>query len=209
MSWFHFFDRQRHLKAKAAAGIDAFCQAHLALWEESLAGYLRASDEGFPVLFVPYELLLQYPVEILSNLLRWLGARNDPVTVERAVSNMQFRKLQEMEARTYHNGSARNHPDKQFMKQRVVEAPGLLNDDAFFFRRGCKGSGRAELKSSTMDIIQERTAFLLEQANARVLAQQSLEGRPASPKTTQILKDAASQNRRSKPLPTVVKLQKV
>ena len=51
------------------------------------------------MLFIPYELLLQYPTEILSNLLRWLGARHDATTVERAVSNMQFSKLQALEAR--------------------------------------------------------------------------------------------------------------
>ena len=149
VSLFHYHDRQKHLKSKAAAGIDAFCLAFLPSWEDNLAGYLRAADEGFPVLFVPYELLLQYPAEILSSLLRWLGARHDGATVERAVSNMQFSKLQ------------------------AVEARGLFNDEAFFFRQGCKGSGRAELQPSTLDIIQERTAHLMERANARVLIQQS------------------------------------
>jgi hypothetical protein len=183
VSLFHFYDHQRQLKSKTAAGIDAFCRANLASWEDSLSSYLRAADEGFPVLFIPYELLLQYPTEILSNLLRWLGARHDAATVERAVSNMQFSKLQALEVRD------------RF-------------DEAFFFRRGCKGSGRAELQPSTIDIIQERTVRLMEQANARVLMQQSFQGAPASSKTQQIRRDAAFQNRQSKRLPSAVRLSK-
>jgi hypothetical protein len=184
VSLFHYYDRQKHSKFKAAAGIDAFCQAYLPSWKENLASYLRAADEGFPVLFVPYELLLQYPTEILSNLLRWLGARHDGAVVERAVSNMRFSKLQAVEARNrYH-------------------------EDAFFFRRGCKGSGRSELQPSTMDRIQERTLHLLERANGRVLNQQSLQVNPASSKTAQIRRDTAFHNRQSTILPPVARLQK-
>jgi hypothetical protein len=183
VSLFHFYDCQKHTRAETVAGIDAFCRTWLPVWEENLASYLRAADEGFPVLFVPYELLLQYPTEILSNLLRWLGARHDGATVERAVNNMQFSKLQAMECRS------------------------LFNEEAVFFRRGCRGSGRLELQESTMDIIQEKTARLLEQANARVMIQQS-KGSPASPKTEQVRRDAAFQNRQSKRLPAVARLQK-
>jgi hypothetical protein len=49
----------------------------------------------------------------------------------------------------------------------------------------------------------------MEQANARVLIQQSFQGNPASSKTEKIRRDAAFQNRQSKRLPPVVKLQKV
>ncbi len=184
VSFFHFCDSQGQWTAKVTAGIDAFCLAHLPSWQESLAGYLRASDNGFPVMFVPYDLLLQYPTEILSSLLRWLGARHDVPTVERAVSNMQFAKLQAMEARN------------------------PFTEEATFFRRGCKGTGRAELQPATMDAILGRTARLMEQANTRVLIQQSFQGIPASPKTEQIRRDAAYQNRQSKRLPPVAKLEK-
>lgn len=184
VSLFHLYDRQEESKAKTAAGIDAFCRDYLPKWRDNLDSYLRAADEGFPVLFVPYELLLQYPAEILGNLLRWLGARHDGATVERAISNMQFSKLQAVETRR------------------------LFNEEAFFFRRGCKGSGRAELQESTMNLILEKTAHLMEQANARVLAQQSLQGSPASPKTVRICRDAAFQNRQSRRLPAVAKVQK-
>ena len=185
VSLFHYHQRDKQLKAGTAAGIDEFCLAALPGWEENLAGYLRAAEEGFPVLFIPYELLLQYPAEILGNLLRWLGARHEATTVERAVSNMQFSKLQAVEARS------------------------LFNEEAAFFRQGCKGSGRAELQPSTVDIIQEKTASLLEQANARVLIQQSLPGYPATSKTAQIRWRAAFHNRPSQILPTVAKLQKI
>jgi hypothetical protein len=182
VSLFHFYGHHKQSNFKAAAGVDAFCRANLALWEENMASYLRAEEEGYPVLFVPYELVLQYPAEILSHLLRWLGVRHDGATVERAVSNMQFSKMREVEVRS------------------------LSNEEAFFFRRGCKGSGRAELQPATMDIIQERTAHLMEQANARVLMQQSLQRNPVSSKTTQIRRDAAFQNRQSRRLPPVAKL---
>jgi len=182
VSLYDHYNHDKHSKRKTAAGIDAFCRTSLPLWEENLASYLRAAEEGFPVLFVPYELVLQYPAEILGNILRWLGARHDGATVERAVSNMQFSKMQEVEVRS------------------------LSNEEAFFFRRGCKGSGRAELQPSTMDLIEERTARMMEQANTRVLLQQSLQRNAASPKTTQIRRDAAFQNRQSRRLPPVAKL---
>jgi hypothetical protein len=185
VSLFHLYDHTPYLKAKTAAGIDAFCRAWLPLWTNNLDSYLRAAEEGFPVLFVPYELLLQYPAEILGHLLRWLGARYDGPTVERAVSNMQFSKLQAVEARS------------------------LADEEAFFFRRGCKGAGRAELQESTMRLIEEGTAPLMERANARVLTQQSLHANPASSKTAQIRRDTALGNRQSKRLPVIPRLQQI
>jgi len=182
VSLFHYYDHQEHWKFKTAVGMDAFCQANLALWEENMASYLRAAREGYPVLFVPYELVLQYPAEILSRLLRWLGARHDGATVERAVSNMQFSKLREVEVRT------------------------LSDEEAVFFRRGRKGSGRAELQPATMAIIQEKTLRLMEEANTRVLLQQSPQRDPVSSKTAQIRPDAAFENRQSRRLPPVPRL---
>jgi len=136
------------------------------------------------VFFVPYELLLQYPTEILSNLLRWLGNPHDSVTVDRAVSNMQFNKLQALEARS------------------------AFNEEVVFFRRGCKGTGRAELQAATMEQIQERASDLLARANNRVLLQQSLQRDPAPSKTCQIRWRAAMDYKRSKGLPSVPSLQK-
>jgi hypothetical protein len=59
-----------------------------------------------------------------------------------------------------------------------------------------------------MNHILEKTAHLMEQANARVMAQQALLGTPMSPKTSQIRRDAAFQNRQSRRLPVVPKVQK-
>jgi hypothetical protein len=184
VSLYHFFAAQRQFKAQTTDGIDAFCLTWLAQWEENLGGYLRAAEEGFPVLFVPYELVLQYPAEIVGRLLHWLGVEHEGKMVERAVSNMQFSKLQALEAST------------------------RTNEEVFFFRRGCQGSGRSELQETTMNIIQERTAHLMEQAHARVLMQQA-QGRPASSKTTRIRRDAAFQNQHAKPVSPATKLQKV
>jgi hypothetical protein len=187
VSLFHFYAKYKQLRNRTSAGIDAFCLAQLPAWEAHLADYLRAADEGTAVFFLPYELLLQYPTEILSNLLRWLGNRHDGATVGRAVSNMQFNKLQAVEARS------------QF------------NEEVFFFRRGCKGSGAAELQAPTMTQIQERTAEIISHVNNRVLLQQSLQRNPAPTKTCQIRWKAAIQYGHPKPsksLPTVATLQR-
>jgi len=185
VSFYHYHAERKHLKSKAGGGIDAFCLAHLPAWEENMASYLRAADEGIPVLFVPYELLLQYPGEILSNLLRWLGARHDGATVERAISNMQFNKLQAIEARE------------------------AFHEEALSFRRGRRGSGQTELQAATLAEIQNRTAHLLEQAHSRAMMQQALERNPASSKTGRIRMAAALQNKQFKPLHPLPKLQRM
>lgn len=184
VSLYHFYEGYKYMKPRIAGGIDAFCLGQLAGWEAHLASYLGAADEGLEVFFVPYELLLQYPTEILSNLLRWLGNPHDSVTVDRAVSNMQFNKLQALEARS------------------------AFNEEVVFFRRGCKGTGRAELQAATMEQIQERASDLLARANNRVLLQQSLQRDPAPSKTCQIRWRAAMDYKRSKGLPSVPSLQK-
>jgi hypothetical protein len=206
VSLFHYYDCQKHLRYKTAIGMDAFCRDYLPVWAENLDSYLRAAEEGFPVLFVPYELLLQYPAEILSNLLRWLGARHDGATVERAVSNMQFSKLHAVENRSVSDDAAFQALPRECAS--LAASRGAFKEEAFFFRRGCKGSGRSELQESTMNLILERTAHLMEQANTRVLTQQSLPGTSASPKTAQIRRDAAFQNRQSRRLPAEARVQK-
>jgi len=206
VSLFHYYDCQKHLRYKTAAGIDAFCREYLPVWAENLDGYLRAAEEGFQVLFVPYELLLQYPAEILSKLLRWLGARHDGATVERAVSNMQFSKLHAVEDRSVSDEAAFRALPRECAS--FAASRGTFKEEAFFFRRGCKGSGRAELQESTMNLILDRTAHLMEQANARVLTQQSLQGTPASTKTAQIRRNAAFLNRESRRLPAAPRVQK-
>jgi len=196
VSLYHYFARQKHLKAKTACGIDAFCLGRLGDWENNISSYLRAADEGAAVLFVPYELLLQYPVEILSNLLHWLGLRHDPLEVQRAVSNMEFNKLQAVEARNLIKEEA--HP--LFASWKI--------DPFAYFRLGGKGSVQAELRASTVEQIQERTAGLVTRANSRVLGQQSLQRNPAPSETRQIRWQAAMQSKPSKGLPSVPSLHR-
>jgi Sulfotransferase domain len=184
VSLFHFYEGHNHHKHKTVGGLDAFCLEHLPAWEAHMESYLTAAEEGLGVFFVPYELLLQYPTEILSNLLRWLGNDHDRATVDRAVSNMQFSKLQALEAR-------------DTFKEEVV-----------FFRRGCRGTGQAELQPSTMETIQERGTSLLARANNRVLQQQSLQRNPTSTKTSQIRWQAAIDYKKTKATPIVPSLQR-
>jgi hypothetical protein len=184
VSLFHFYEGYKYLKPRTVGGIDAFCLAQLPAWEAHLASYLAAAEEGLGVFFVPYELLLQYPTEILSNLLRWLGNKHDRAKVDRAVSNMQFSKLQALEARD------------------------AFNEEVVFFRRGCKGTGQAELQASTMEKIQARATDLLSRANNRVLQQQSLQRNPAPTKTCQIRWQTAIDYKKPREVPAVPNLQR-
>jgi hypothetical protein len=191
VSLYHYFARQEHLKPKTACGIDAFCMGWLDGWENNISSYLRAAEEGAAVLFVPYELLLQYPVEVLGNLLHWLGVRHDNAEVQRAVSNMEFNKLQAVEARNL----VKEEAHSMFSSWKI--------DPFAYFRLGGKGSGRAELQPATVEQILEKTEQLVTRANFRVLEQQSLQRNPASSKTRQIRWQAAMQSKQSKGLPSV------
>jgi hypothetical protein len=196
VSLFHYFARQKHLKAKTACGIDAFCVGRLGDWEHNISSYLRAADEGAAVSFVPYELLLQYPVEILGNLLHWLGVGHDNQKVQRAVSNMEFNKLQAVEARN-------------LIKEEAHSLFSSWKIDPFaYFRLGGKGSGRAELQAPTVRQIQEKTEELVARANNRVLRQEPFQGGPAPSETLQIRWRAAMQSKQPNGLPSLAGLRR-
>jgi len=128
---------------------------------ENITSYMRAADDGFPVFFVSYEQMLEKPAIVLTHLLRWLDVQHDSQIVQRAVSNMRFCNMQAME--------------KQENK-----TPYPADENALFFRRGCSGSGRADLQESTLREIQERTAPLLKEANHRQMIQSSELPSPAT-----------------------------
>jgi hypothetical protein len=139
-----------------ASGIDAYCRAEIPTWMDHMSSYFRAADRGFPVFFVSYESMLQKPDAILGEMLRWLDVPHDGEMIERAVSNMQFAKLQKMER-----------------QEQTTADTGSGNE--FFFRRGRSGAGRTELQESTLQEIGQRTAALVEEARQRSL-KQSQEG---------------------------------
>src|ERR1700722_924134 len=97
VSFYHLCLGDVSLRGRTAHGLDAFCQSAVARWVENISSHFRAADDGFPVYFVSYEQLLEKPAIVLGNALRWLGLPDDIQMVERAVSNMQFEKLQAME----------------------------------------------------------------------------------------------------------------
>jgi hypothetical protein len=150
VSLFHYYDRHRHFRGQSASGADAFCQARLADWQNNLSSYLRASEEGVPIFFVNYERLLKESARVLAEILRWLDIGHDGAMVRRAVLNMQFSKLRELELRE------------------------VLNEQSLSFRRGASGGGQAELHPSTVRAIHRKTADLMEQANRRLLKQQPI-----------------------------------
>jgi hypothetical protein len=154
VSFYHLCGREAYLRSRASEGIDAFCQREVSGWIENVSSYLRAADQGFPIFFVSYECLLEKPAIVLANLLHWLQMGCDPQMIERAVSNMQFCKLQDLEIQA---NKARN----------------LSQEQNLFFRRGRQGSGDAELKESTLQEIRQRTASLLSEANHHQMKQPS------------------------------------
>jgi hypothetical protein len=160
VSLFHFGFVDTYWRSRAL-GIDAFCRKVVSDWVENISSYLRAADNGSPVFFVSYEMLAEKPAIVLDDLLHWLGVQHDIQMVRRAVSNMQFANLQELEIQT---NKTRNR----------------TNGNALFFRRGRTGSGRSELQESTLREIHERTASLLNEANDRQMKQSS---EPLAPAT--------------------------
>jgi hypothetical protein len=152
VSYYHFCPREVALRSRAANGVEAFCRTELPGWVENISSYIRAWDNGFPVFFVSYEQLLARPGTVLSDILHWLGVQHDGQMVQRAIANMQFDKMQAMELES---NKTRN------------PANGL----ELFFRRGCPGSGRAELQESTLREIREQTASLINEADRRQMKQ--------------------------------------
>jgi hypothetical protein len=143
-----------HLINKTSQGIDDFCRTEVVGWMNNISSYLRAADNGFPVFFISYECLLEKPAIVLGDMLRWLGLQHDNRMAERAVSNMQFGKLQAMEIQ-----QNKNRPPAKEQK--------------LFFRRGGPGSGRIELQESTVLEIQQRTAALMSEVTQRRMKQPS------------------------------------
>jgi len=154
VSLYHLPGRDAYSRSRALHDIDAFCRREVSGWMENISSYMRAADSGFPVFFISYELMLEKPEIVLSDLLRWLGLKHDGDMAQRAVANMQFDKLQAMEIQ---QNKTRN----------------LANEQKLFFRRGCTGSGRAELQESTLREIQQQTASLMSEANHHRMKQPS------------------------------------
>lgn len=160
VSLYHLSRRDAYVRSRALHGIDAFCRKVVSSWMENIESYFRAADNGFPVFFVSYERMLEEPAIALDNMLHWLGVPHDGQMVQRAVSNMQFRKLQAMEIQA---NKTRNPASEQKL----------------FFRRGGLGSGCVELQESTVREIRQRTASLMNEANRRRMKQPSEQPAPA------------------------------
>jgi hypothetical protein len=154
VSLYHLNRRDDYVQSRALLGIDAFCQKEVSRWVNNIASYFRAADKGFPVFFVSYERMLEEPAIALGDMLHWLGVPHDSQMTRRAVSNMQFDKLQAMEIQA---NKTRNPAQEQKL----------------FFRRGGFGSGCAELQESTVQEIRQRTASLMSEANQRRMKQPS------------------------------------
>jgi hypothetical protein len=149
----HLFRREKYLRVKpqyelACRDIDLFCLELIPAWMEHVNSYLDALDEGVDVHLVSYEQLLRQTTEVLSDALEWLGLPHTDAVVARAHSNMQFSKLQAVEAKTLGGGIP-------------------------FYRRGSDGSGNLELKPETLSQIRDATQSLLVRANESLARQSS------------------------------------
>ncbi|MGP8201703.1 MAG: sulfotransferase domain-containing protein [Limisphaerales bacterium] len=160
VSVYHLKHDDDYARGRAIHGLDDFCRIHASRWMETMKSYFRAADDGVPVFFVSYEQMVEGTTLALGETLRWLGLPHDSQMVERAVSNMQFGKLQAMETQANKTSSP-------------------AGKQSLFFRRGGVGSGCAELQESTVREIRERTASLLCEANLRRMKQLSMHPAPA------------------------------
>jgi hypothetical protein len=147
----HLFRREKYLRVKpqyelACRDVDLFCLDLIPDWKKHVSSYLDALDEGIKVHLVSYEQLLHQPTDVLSEALDWLGIPHTDAIVARANSNMQFSKLQAVEAKT-------------------------LGGRIPFFRRGSEGSGALELKPETLSKIRDATHQLFARANESLARQ--------------------------------------
>jgi hypothetical protein len=160
VSFFHLYLREKFIRSKAGRDIDLFCLEALPGWLLHLSSYLDALDEGVEVHLVSYDQLLRQPAAILSETLRWVGIPHTEAAVAHANSNMQFSNLKAMEAKT-------------------------LGGRIPFFRRGCDGSGRLELKPETLAKIRDATRHLVARADESLARQasghQTVRVRPSPP----------------------------
>ena len=140
VSTFHLYLREKYIRSKSGHDIDLFCLEFLPYWLNNVTSYLDDLDDGVDIHLVSYGQLLQQPTTVLEETLNWLGIPHTEATVAHAVSNMQFKNLQKMEAKT-------------------------LNGRIPFFRRGGNDSGRLELKHETYSKIREATQHLMARAN--------------------------------------------
>jgi hypothetical protein len=158
VSTFHLYLREKYIPSKSGRDIDLFCLEYLPVWLNNVTSYLDDLDDGVDVHLVSYGQLLQEPTAVLDEALNWLGIAHTGATVTHAVSNMQFKNLQKMEAKT-------------------------LNGRIPFFRRGCNDTGRLELKIETYSKIRDATQHLMARANESLARQASRNraGRVMSP----------------------------
>jgi hypothetical protein len=148
VSLFHLSLREKYIRSKAGRDIDLFCLEALPSWIEHLKSYLDALDEGVEIHLVFYDQLLRQSTAVLRETLNWLGIPHTDAILNHADSNMQFGKLQAMEAKT-------------------------LDGRIPFFRRGSDGSGSVELKPETLSKIRDAAKQVFARANES-LARQSL-----------------------------------
>jgi hypothetical protein len=156
VSYYHLQRTARYIR-QSSFGIDEFCRREIPNWLTSVQSYLRAEEEGVPVHFVSYEKLLREPDVALSGVLRWLEVPHDAAMVERCVSHMQFGKMRALEERSF----------------------ALAKE--FWFRRGDKGGGRAELQTHTLCRIREETDEVLKRIDKRMARQNARRHSPIVP----------------------------
>jgi hypothetical protein len=153
----HYYRREKWLQSRpgydlACRDMDLFCLEFIPGWVEHVSNYLNALDEGLDVHLVSYDQLLRETTVVLSQSLSWLGIPHTEASVAHAHSNMEFGKLQAVEAKTLKGGIP-------------------------FFRRGREGAGKQELKPETLSKIRDATRDLFARANER-LARQSSRNQP-------------------------------
>jgi hypothetical protein len=184
VSFYHLQLREKYVKGRAGRDIDTFCLDAVPGWVAHVSSYVAASESGAPVFFASYNQLLENPESVLVEMLDWLGVRHKSSVVLRAVENMQFGKLQALEARD-------------------------LADKAPVFRRGRNGSGTQELKAATISEIRRRTGQVLTQAGECVVRQRAKSGQASKTMSSEGGAEAPSRNGHAVRLETTSRVRSV
>ncbi|MBU6182379.1 MAG: sulfotransferase domain-containing protein [Verrucomicrobia bacterium] len=135
----HYHYQTQRCNDSKIRDVDAFCLKELRFWiEHSHMALSQVKSKS--LLVIKYETLLTETEFQVFRFFSWLGLKIEKEMIECVVKKMQFQALQKME------------------KSGTSPLPNTL-----FFRKGKAGTGREELKHSTILQIEKETSGILDE----------------------------------------------
>jgi tetratricopeptide (TPR) repeat protein len=139
------YEHCRHLE------INSFCLERIDEWCNHVQSYIEAKAEHHEnILFISYEILHNYPNQVLKLIMNLLGFSSTQSICEKAVKNQSFKKLQ--------NLAQQENPEKM----------GFFEDEGYknFFRKGKVNSYLEELSLETIKLINEKALPIYKKAKS-------------------------------------------